>query len=1191
MVPDRRYSRTPHRTLPLLAALLVCLVLPGQARTAWGASDVDLAQYVNPFIGTDRGGPDYGIGNDGGHVFPGALFPHGMVQWSPDTTSNPGGYRYGQSTINGFSLTHFSGRGCSAYQDLPFTPTLGPLSGSPASVAFGSTFSHASETATPGYYGVHLDSTGIDVALTASPRTGFGQFTYPASTSATMLINAGGSAAGNNDSGTGLQIVGDNTVTGSASSGNFCGNNQYTIYFAARFDSHFSSFGTWNGAALSGGSRSSTGRASGAYLVFDTTQNRRVQVQVGLSFVSTANAQANLQAEAPDWDFAAARARARSAWNARLNAIQVTGGTPDERTTFYTALYHASIHPNIFSDANGQYIGFDGQVHLASGYIQYENYPGWDMYRSLIALLALLDPAETSDMLQSLVNDARQGGGGLPRWEVANDNSGGMTGDPQDAVIGTAHAFGATHFDTSGALQAMDLGASVPGTLSGRDEVRSGLGDYLAHGYVNGDAATTLEYTSDDFAIGRFAAAIGNAGLAAKYQRRATNWQNLYNSVSGYLQPRNGDGRFSSPFDPSSQNGYREGDAAQYLWFVPYNLRGLFDTLGGNDSVIRRLDTHFAQLNAGPTSQYAFMANEPEFAVPWAYDFAGAPYRTQDVVRRIETQLFHATPGGLSGNDDGGAMSSWYVFAALGIYPAIPGVAGFVIGSPLFTGATLRLGNGSTLQIDAPAAGDATPYVQTLSLNGQPYASPWLPYSAIASGATLQFALGDVPNTSWGSDPALAPPSYGDVQVPPTATATASAVATGSPTALATATPTSLAGGGLPIPFNNVGSSSDGNRGAGNFDGLGYSYSREALQAVGLAAGGTVVSNGVSFRWPDVAAGMPDNALATGQTIVLPSPVAGDKLAFLGAANHGPSSGSGQITYADGSVQPFQVRLSDWTLNGGGAQPAAGNAIVATTPYRNYANGQSEAARTYVFYADVPLVAGKVIAKVTIPNGTDQGRMHIFAASIAAGSSVPTPTASPTHPIARNADLGPFLSNRGISDDSAAGAGNFDSGGYSYSAQALRGAGIAPGTVLTLNGTSFLWPATTSAGMDNVAARGQTIPFAQPATGTTVVFLGASSTAASGTGTISYADGTTQAFSLGFSDWTLSGGQASPAYGNAIAATLPYRNYRDGRRDAHPTYLFSAAVPLQAGEVLRSVSLPDVASAGGMHIFAISVQP
>jgi predicted alpha-1,2-mannosidase len=759
-------ARRATASIRVWAAVLVALsiVLASPAHTTGESGDgADLTQYVNPFIGTGKGAPDYGLGNAAGDTPPGAAYPFGMALWSPDTTSAAGGYRYDDGTIKGFSLTHFSGRGVSCYQDIPMMPTVGPLTQSPGSnwSLYGSMFSHDSESASPGYFGVRLDAHGIQTDLTVTSRTGAGIFTFPATSDATLLINAGGSAQGNNANGTGVTILQPDRVTGSAVSGNCGGSFTYKIYFAAVFSRPFTDFGTWNGSSINPGSTSSNGSASGAYLVFDTTADPVVQIRVGLSFVSVENAQQNLADENAGWDFTAVRGQASAAWNARLNSIQVQGGTDDEKTVFYTALYHAFIHPSVFSDSNGQYIGFDNLIHQTTGFAQYHNFAGWDNYRSEMPLLAVIAP-EASDMMQSLVNDAQQDpSGGLPRWQHANANSGGMIGDSQDAVIATVYAFGAGNFDTLGALTAMDKGASQIGTRSGGHTVREGLSDYLDLGYVstaNGPSGSrTLEYVNDDFAIAQFAQALGYADLHDQYLARAQNWKNLWND--GYIVPRNPDGSFIA-FDPASGSGFTESSGAQYVWMVPFNMRALFDAMGGNDQAVSRLDEHFATLNDGPRSRFAFLGNEPELKAPWAYDFAGAPWRTQDVVRRAILTLYHNAPGGMPGNDDGGAMGSFVVFSSIGLFPEIPGVAGFAVGSPLFSSVTMQLANGNVLQINAPDASDDNRYVRQLALNGQDYNSPWIPWDAVSGGAQLDFSLDSSPHTEWGSDPGAAPPSF-----------------------------------------------------------------------------------------------------------------------------------------------------------------------------------------------------------------------------------------------------------------------------------------------------------------------------------------------------------------------------------------------------------------------------------------------
>lgn len=742
--------------LVLLPALLGLSLLSGFTNIP---TQPELTDYVNPFIGTAPGGSKFGFSGDSGDVFPGATYPAGMMQWSPDTTSNiPGGYNYADSTIKGFSLTHFSGRGCTVYQDIPFMPYIGSLNVSPAadSSLYQSSFSHSSEYAHPGYYQVHLNTPNVEVALSVTERTGIGQFTFPASKAATMLINAGGSINGNSNAGVTI-VPGSSEVTGFDTSTVGCGNNHYTLYFAAQFDRSFTNYGTWNKLAVNPGSISGTSAHSGAYVAFDTTTNAIIQAKVGISFVSIANAQANLAAEQSGFNFISVRQHAAAAWNSRLGSIVVQGGSSNEKTTFYTALYHTSIHPNVFSDDNRQYIGFDGKVHtLAPGqHAQYENVAGWDQYRSLFPLLATLFPTEASDIAQSLVNDAQQGDGHLPRWEQANADSRGMNGDDGSVIVAEAYAFGARNFDTAGALKAM---------LTGQSNIRNDYNDYLKYGYVTANstgfsAAITQEYTIDDFAIAQFAKSLGDTHDYQLLLQRANNWQNLFNIETGYMQPRNSNGSWVGNFSPGSASGFQEGSAAQYTWMEQFNLHGLFAKMGGNGVVVSRLDNLFTRLNDGPNSAFAFMGNEPSFEIPWEYDFAGAPSHTQEVVRRIQLALFKHRPGGLPGNDDGGAMSSWYVFSAIGLYPEITGVGGFVIGSPLFPSITLHLSGGHTLQINAPFASDASPYVQSLQLNGNATTSLWLPWTTVQHSATLDFALDNSP-TNWGSCATDAPPSY-----------------------------------------------------------------------------------------------------------------------------------------------------------------------------------------------------------------------------------------------------------------------------------------------------------------------------------------------------------------------------------------------------------------------------------------------
>ncbi|HEX3789704.1 MAG TPA: GH92 family glycosyl hydrolase [Pseudonocardiaceae bacterium] len=765
-------------------------------------TSTDPAALVDPFVGTGSGGDVVGDVD----TFPGASAPFGMVQFSPDTTSRPagGGYSYTDSQITGFSLTHLSGAGCAITGDIPILPTVGAVPADPGSAS--EPFSHTGEQAAPGRYGVTAG--GVRTDLTASPRTGLAQLTYPRTTQAQLLFKVAGSQ--NGSSAATFHTVGDRGVAGSVTSGHFCGQpDSYTLYFAATFNRPFQATGTWGGtttsastgAAVQPGSTATAARGSqvparkpltavtgqdttgsgvvaGGYLTFDTTANPTVDMQVAVSYVSEAGAQANLAAENAHFDLARQAAATRDAWNQQLRKIGIHGGTPAEQTTFYTALYHSLLHPSLFSDADGRYVGFDNVVRtLPRGHLQYADFSGWDIYRSQIPLLSVLDPEVASDMASSLLRDGDQLGW-LPKWPVANGESGVMNGDAADPILADAYAFGATGFDARHAVAEMVHGAEGSGAPGqGWYVERPGGPAYLADGYVpntqadsispvpNG-ASETLEYASADFAISRLARATGQGAVADRFATHSQNWSNLFDTATGYLRPRDATGAFP-PGDPLAegggfgQSGFQEGNAAQYTWMVPQNLAGLITGLGGDAAARTRLDQFFTQLNAGPDAPNDWQGNEPDFDVPWVYDSAGAPWETQSTVRRIISQLYQPVPGGEPGNDDLGAMSSWYVWAAMGIYPQTPGVPMLVVGTPLFDRISIDAGNGRRIEISAPGAGDGNQYVRSLRINGQSTQHTYLMLPDRPGVTSLDFTVGSTPNTGWGTAPSDAPPSFG----------------------------------------------------------------------------------------------------------------------------------------------------------------------------------------------------------------------------------------------------------------------------------------------------------------------------------------------------------------------------------------------------------------------------------------------
>ncbi len=725
------------------------------------AQDVSLTQFVNPFIGTDPNPMKReGYGWDTGNVFPGAVCPRGMLAWSPDTTHKKqiaGGYWYPDSIIEDFSLTHFSGRGVVCLMDFPFMPVVQQVDVSLGKKweQFAAVFSHTNESAAAGYYRVKLDN-GIETELTATPRSGMARFVFPQDKLAGLIIRADGSLSVHGDEVSGV----DNNVIGG-------GKRDFKLYLAAEFDRPFEKVKTWSGDKLRDKTET-RGTNCGVILTFDCATNAVVQVRVGISYVSIENARENLKQENPAWDFSGVQEKADMMWNKVLNHIQVEGGTEAQKQSFYTALYHCFMHPNLLDDVNGQYPGMDGKAHsVAVGHHQYQNIPAWDEYRSLAPLIAILAPHEMSDIAQSLVNYAQQDaaaradGGGLPRWQQVNRNSAGMVGDGDDVMIASAYAYGANQFDAHGALVAMDKGASLPGTTSDGFEVRKGLDDYMKLGYVPDIVSVNLEYENADFALAQFAKAQGDEQKFVAYQNRAQNWQKLYDDSTGLLRPKSADGAWMDDFSPTTKKGFVEGTAAQYVWMVNFNLHGLIDKMGGDERVIARLDHFFTNVNGGVDADTAFMGNEPCEETPWVYDFVGAPAKTQQVVRRIQNELFTSLPSGLPGNDDAGALSSWYIFSALGIYPEIPSLPGFVVGSPMFTKATILRDNGQVIEIIGEGASLENFYVQKLTVNGKNWNSLWIPWSELSKGGMLRFTLGDKPS-SWGKD--SPPPSFGTVK-------------------------------------------------------------------------------------------------------------------------------------------------------------------------------------------------------------------------------------------------------------------------------------------------------------------------------------------------------------------------------------------------------------------------------------------
>jgi predicted alpha-1,2-mannosidase len=752
----------------MLIALALFAPAPSCAQAAYNS--------VDPFIGTA------GEGN----TFPGASLPFGMIQWSPDT-GGEGWYFYDKPRIHGFSLTHLSGAGCPLYGDFPILPWTGELKASPAAAPdeYALSFSHNQEEAHPGYYSVAL-SDGSKVELTVTERAGMARIRFPQGQPSHLLVK-GTSAntdvhvatlppVGREHDGTHIRLIGNDALTGSTTAGGFCRNNShYTLYFAARFERPFSSFATWNDHAIQKDQREVAGRHTGAWLDFGNLS--QVQLKVAISYVSETNALENLDKEVPGWDFDQVRSAAQRAWTIALDQVSTEGGTPDQRKIFYTALYHMMLSPNLFSDGNGDYIGFDGKVRSLTSTrqrAQYANFSDWDIYRNTIQLQALLVPGRVSDMMQSLVNDAEQSGW-LPRWPAANDVTYVMNGDSPSVLIASAYAFGARNFDAKTALKYMVKGATEPGKGPPDYQERPYLTDYLRLGYVPVDkdpsaASRTLEYASDDFAIAQFARGLGDMATYQKLMKRSQGWTTLFDPDTRWIRPRNSDGTWLQGFDAeksmpkrpnapvsTDQNGFEEGNTYQYTFMIPFDYPDLIQRIGGDAATTPRLDKFFLKLVCWGEPCFN-MANEPDFVTPYAYVFAGQPWKTQQVVTRIEQQTFSTKPNGIPGNDDLGATSGVYVWNALGLYPGIPGIGGLLIGTPMFPSAAIHLGNGNTLSIHSTGNG---PYVQQVLVDGRENTTSWLPPSVLnKENSRLDFTLSSEPNKQRGLPATERPPIW-----------------------------------------------------------------------------------------------------------------------------------------------------------------------------------------------------------------------------------------------------------------------------------------------------------------------------------------------------------------------------------------------------------------------------------------------
>jgi predicted alpha-1,2-mannosidase len=733
----------------------------------------DLVQYVNPFIGTAVGS---------GNTYPGAQVPLGMISWSPHTLEPnqgaycPSGYNYGQDRLYGFGLIHLSGVGCNAACELPFVPCTGDLNVSPVENrnAYSSIFSHTNEIATPGYYSVELSTWKIHFENTVKTRSGIAHIDFPATAKANLILNPNADGVGLMDGAIFIDPT-NRTISGWAKSGSFCGikGSEYVVYFAAQFDRAFQNFGTWKNDEKNPGSTSVSGAGLASYLTFDCAKKQRVTMKVGISFVSIANAKLNMETEIPGWNFSAVKTAARNDWNNRLNRIRIEGGTREDTTIFYTALYHSLMLPSIFEDVNGQYVGMDNQIHTVSaGHHFLATFSGWDTYRTQAQLWGLLYPDAASDFISSFLAMSQQtqykGGGGLPLWSLYNDETLVMAGYPADPYIANAYAFGATNFDLAALKRVMvDSGKNQRWCGRNLNFTWDHLPEYEKYGYYPADVtdysvSKNVEYSVADFSIAQICKTTGDEENYNYFLKRAQSVFNLVNPAQGYMQRRNADGKWVQPFDRSSGDGFMEGNSVQYTWTVPFNLNRLFVMLG-KEKAEAELDELTANLATGYSYQSKFYdaGNEPCFGVMPVYNWLQEPWKAQEKIRAIMLGCFHNQPVGIPGDDDSGAMSAWYIFNALGMYPEIPGIGGVTILSPLFPKMVLNLPNGKKITITAKNASRDAKYIQSMMVNGKANSKLWLTVDELQRGASIKFVMGDSPNLNWGATTEDSPPSFG----------------------------------------------------------------------------------------------------------------------------------------------------------------------------------------------------------------------------------------------------------------------------------------------------------------------------------------------------------------------------------------------------------------------------------------------
>ncbi|MCD7937965.1 MAG: GH92 family glycosyl hydrolase [Tannerellaceae bacterium] len=747
------------------------LLLTGFLLTGCNHVSTSYIQYVNTYVGTSvaktANANTHGSGTEEyAQTLPAVLVPHGMTFWTPQTQDTEkkcvAPYYYTDDKILGFRSSHWIVGGCTQdYGSSTFMMITGDLKVPPTERA--SSFSHTTEVSTPAYYKVYLEDYHITVEMTGTSRAALLRFTFDRDTTAWFVFHP------NSDENEGsVRILpGERMV--------YLENPVHRIYQGWGEPAHFSGFnvvtfekeplayGVFSeGRPLDSITHISRQTGAGGYIGFAVKAGEQITVRIGTSFTGETGAKKNMLAEIPDYNFETIRKQTEHVWEQTLGQIKVE--TPDvtAKKKFYTAMYHAMFLPHTISDVDSFRPEFamgmkNGGVQSAHNY--YEDFSTWDTYRALHPLLNILSPAVSSDMVNSLLDKYREGGW-LPIFPCWNSYTAAMIGDHCISVIGDAYIKGVRGFDMEEAYQAMRKNAfEQPATF---EEYENGLGrralqSYLEYGYIpledpvkeafhtNEQVSRTLEYAYDDFVLAQIADALGHTEDADQLHQRAQNFRYVLDPVTGWARGRYADGSFIREFDPFGYVSFiTEGYPCHYSFYVPHDPQGLIECMGGNERFIQKLDTLFNE-------KLYWHGNEPSHQVAFMYNYAGESWKTQREVRKILLEEYEDTPGGLSGNDDAGQMSAWYMFAALGFYPVCPGTPWYMIASPSFTKATIQLENGKTFTLLAPEASEENIYIQSARLNGQEYHKNYFSHEDILNGGTLEFTMGNRPNPAWGN--------------------------------------------------------------------------------------------------------------------------------------------------------------------------------------------------------------------------------------------------------------------------------------------------------------------------------------------------------------------------------------------------------------------------------------------------------